>query len=45
MQDVAAEVGISAMPTFKIFKNGQEVETVVGANPDKLKKLVADYRA
>ncbi|OQE31859.1 hypothetical protein PENSTE_c001G06229 [Penicillium steckii] len=31
--DVAADNGISAMPTFLFFKNGEKVETVRGANP------------
>ncbi|KAJ5690353.1 Thioredoxin [Penicillium macrosclerotiorum] len=30
---VAADNGISAMPTFLFFKNGEKVETVRGANP------------
>jgi thioredoxin 1 len=31
--DVAQELGIRAMPTFKVFKDGEEVEQVVGMNP------------
>jgi len=30
--DVAQELGIRAMPTIKIFKDGEEFETVVGVN-------------
>lgn len=33
---IAQEVGIRAMPTFVVFKNGEKVETVVGADPSKL---------
>lgn len=33
LSEVAAENGISAMPTFLFFKNGEKVETVRGANP------------
>ncbi|KAK9379478.1 thioredoxin-like protein [Kockiozyma suomiensis] len=38
--DVAAEVGIRAMPTFMLFKNGQKVKEVVGANPPALKSAI-----
>ena len=34
--DVAQELGIRAMPTFLIFKNGEKVEEIVGANPKAL---------
>ena len=33
---IAQEVGIRAMPTFIFFKNGEKVETVVGADLNKL---------
>ena len=39
--DVAQELGIRAMPTVKIFKNGEEFETVVGANPPAIESAVA----
>jgi thioredoxin 1 len=32
VSDVAAELEIRAMPTFLVFKNGEKVEEVVGAN-------------
>ena len=31
--DVAQELGIRAMPTFMLFKDGEKVEEIVGANP------------
>lgn len=37
LQETAAEQGITAMPTFKLYKGGEEVETVIGANPQGLK--------
>jgi len=40
-EDVAQECQVSAMPTFKFFKNKKEVDEMVGADPDKLKKMVA----
>lgn len=30
--DIAQDAGITAMPTFKGFKNGQLIETIQGAN-------------
>jgi thioredoxin 1 len=38
--DVAQELGIRAMPTFIVFKNGEKVSEVVGANPQALKAAI-----
>ena len=38
--DVAQELGVRAMPTFMVFKNGQKVGEVVGANQKALEALV-----
>ena len=35
----AAHAKIQAMPTFKLYKNGQVVKEMVGASKDKLKEL------
>ncbi len=35
-EDVSREVNITAMPTFVLFKNGQEVNRLRGVNPDGL---------
>ena len=35
-EDVAAEVGIKAMPTFIFFQKGEQVGKVMGADPKKL---------
>lgn len=41
---VAAFCEISAMPTFKVYKSGELVGDLVGANEDKLRELVtANY--
>ena len=38
--DVAQELGIRAMPTFKFFLNGEPQDDVVGANPAALTEAV-----
>ena len=38
--DVAQELAIRAMPTFKVFKDGEEFETIVGVNPPALEAAV-----
>lgn len=37
---VASEVGIRAMPTFVFFRNGEKIETVIGADPSKLQGAI-----
>lgn len=39
--EVAAENGISAMPTFLFFNGGEKIETVRGANPPAIQAAVA----
>ncbi|PYI14388.1 thioredoxin [Aspergillus japonicus CBS 114.51] len=36
LSEVAAELGVRAMPTFMLFKGGEKVKDVVGANPPAL---------
>ena len=38
--DIAMELNVTAMPTFFLFKNGQKVDELVGANPSALKTVV-----
>ncbi|CAO2654676.1 Nn.00g114090.m01.CDS01 [Neocucurbitaria sp. VM-36] len=38
--DVAQELGIRAMPTFLLFKGGDKVAEVVGANPKALEAAI-----
>ena len=38
--DVAQELGIRAMPTFLLFKGGEKVAEVVGANERALEEAV-----
>jgi len=41
--DVAQELGIRAMPTFVLFKDGEKVEEVVGANKAALEAAIKKY--
>lgn len=43
-QDIAREYGVSAMPTFLVFREGKVVETVRGANVVALKAVVEKAR-
>ena len=38
--DVAQELGVRAMPTFMVFRGGEKVGEVVGANQKALEALV-----
>lgn len=38
--DVAQELAIRAMPTVKVFKGGEEVDSVVGAMPQLIEEAV-----
>ncbi|KAL5002057.1 thioredoxin-like protein [Aspergillus recurvatus] len=40
LSEVAAELGVRAMPTFLLFKDGEKVNEVVGANPKALEEGV-----
>jgi thioredoxin 1 len=40
LPDVAQELGVTAMPTFLIFKGGEQVGKVVGANPKALESAI-----
>ena len=37
---MAQELAVRAMPTFMIFRDGEIVETVVGANPKALEAAI-----
>lgn len=41
LQEVAGSCGVRAMPTIQGYFNGEMVEELVGADPSKLKALVA----
>ncbi|KAL3636810.1 Thioredoxin-like protein cxxs1 [Castilleja foliolosa] len=39
-KEVASKMGIKAMPTFLLMKDGVVVDKLIGANPDEIKKRV-----
>ena len=39
-EDLAASLGIQAMPTFIFFKDGKEVERIQGANVPKIESTL-----
>ena len=41
LPEVAQELAVRAMPTFIVFKDGEKVGQVVGANKQSLEALVA----
>jgi thioredoxin 1 len=41
--DVAQELGIRAMPTFVLFKNGEKVKEVVGADKRALHAAIKEF--
>ncbi|GAB1319648.1 thioredoxin trx1 [Madurella fahalii] len=41
--DLAQELGIRAMPTFILFKDGEKVDEFVGASPAALFQLLNKY--
>lgn len=43
-QGVAQEFGVQTMPTFILLKRGKEVDRVVGAKKDDLKKKIEKHR-
>ncbi len=41
--DVAGHCGISAMPTFQFFKNGEKIDELCGADEQKLRSNIAKH--
>lgn len=40
LPELSQELGIKAMPTFMIFKDGEKADELVGANPNALVQLL-----
>ncbi|CAN6454777.1 unnamed protein product [Victoria cruziana] len=43
LRSVASELGIQAMPTFLLFKGGNQVDSVVGAKKDELERKIQSH--
>ncbi|CRG94768.1 thioredoxin 1, putative [Plasmodium gallinaceum] len=43
--EVTEKENITSMPTFKVYKKGVSVETLLGANDTALKQLIEKYAA
>lgn len=43
LSELAQEYGIRAMPTFMIFKDGEKVDELVGANPVALEQKIRTH--
>lgn len=37
---ITEEVGIRSLPTFVVFQHGEKVDELVGAAPDRLRKMI-----
>jgi len=45
LPDIAQELGVSSIPNFKIFKDGELQESVVGANPPAILAAITKVSA
>ncbi|SPJ70325.1 probable thioredoxin [Fusarium torulosum] len=45
LPDLTADLGVRAMPTFFVFKNGDKVDQLVGADPQALQTMLAKHAA
>jgi len=43
-EETSEAAGISAMPTFQVYKNGEKVEEMCGASKGKLEELFQKYK-
>mmetsp|Transcript_19468 Transcript_19468/g.22272 ORF Transcript_19468/g.22272 Transcript_19468/m.22272 type:complete len:157 (-) Transcript_19468:165-635(-) len=42
--NAAAKYSVSAMPTFLFLKNGDVVDRLMGANPERLRELILEHK-
>ncbi|KAM7498814.1 hypothetical protein LguiA_023228 [Lonicera macranthoides] len=43
VKEVASKMEIKAMPTFVLMKEGSQVDKLVGANPEEIKKRISGF--
>ncbi|EEF43956.1 thioredoxin-like protein CXXS1 [Ricinus communis] len=43
VKEVAGKMEVKAMPTFVLMKNGAQVDKVVGANPEEIRKRIDGF--
>ncbi|OIV99165.1 hypothetical protein TanjilG_19661 [Lupinus angustifolius] len=43
VKEVASKLEIKAMPTFVLMSGGAQVNKIVGANPDELRKIIEHF--
>lgn len=43
LDNVSSAAGVSAMPSFYVYKNGEVIDKIVGASKDKLEDLVQKH--
>ncbi|CAK9135451.1 unnamed protein product [Ilex paraguariensis] len=43
VKEVATKFEIKAMPTFLLMKEGAQVDKIVGANPDEIRRMIEGF--
>jgi len=43
-EDIATDYGVESMPTFVFIKNGKKVDTMSGANRDRLNDFIQKHK-
>jgi thioredoxin 1 len=44
LPDLTAELGVRAMPTFMVFRDGKKVDELMGAHKGALEQLIEKHR-
>lgn len=42
-QEIASQEGVSTIPTFYVYKDGQKVDEIIGANSVKLEEFFSNW--